>query len=207
MFEFNEINEINNTVVNIFLLHILVSSYALFHFNIFMESSDKSLLHSFCKFNKDEYKLLIKTKLKLIINEQILFRVYLVELMMYVFNMNIVAPLWSILFATFYITYYNSPVSADINLLYKYSKFVYNFILSYFILINCSLLMSCIVHCYAEMLVINIRIIMFNKFNDIKTPENKKFTIKNNLKDIMPEKLELASKKEVEDMLSGKKFD
>jgi hypothetical protein len=182
-------------------MHLLVTCYTLFHFYILLESNDKSpyINYNILFNNKDELKLLIKTKLKLVISEQILFRVYLVELMMYIFNMNIIAPLWSIIFATYYIYYYKY------NNINKIAKFSYVFLLSYFILINYSLLVSCFMHCYAETLIIIIRTFVFRKFSNQNT--NKKIVIKNNLNKFIPEKLELASKKEVEDMLSGKKFD
>jgi hypothetical protein len=198
-----DIFEINHNIVNIFLLHVLVSCYTLFHFYILIESNNKSLFNNYIMLfsNKDELKFLIKTKLKLVISEQILFRVYFVEILMCLFDMNIIAPLWSIMFATYYILYYKYN---DAYNLCKYAKFIYIFIMSYFILINCSLLMSCIIHCYAELIIIIIRNFIFGKFKNIKNNEPKnKFDFLN----IISEKIELTNKKDVEDMLSNKKSD
>lgn len=200
MFEFN-ITEINHDIFNIYLLHVLVACYTIFHFYVLIENNDKSpfIDYNILFNNKNELKVLIKKKLKLVISEQVLFRVYLVELMSFFLDFHIIAPIWSIMFATFYITYYKY------NNINKIGKFIYMFIFSYFILINYSLLVSCIVHCYAELLTITIRTYMFRKFQirNIK----KEPIIKNNLNKFIPGKLELASKKEVEDILSSKKFD
>ena len=198
--------ELSEYIMNMCLVHLTVVCYSLYHFYILIISNDKKSYNDYKILlnNKDELKLLIKSKLKLVISEQVLFRVYFVELLSYIFNMNIIAPFWSIMFATYNIYYYKHD-----NDYHKYIKFAYVFLLSYFILIDCSLLVSCIVHCYAELLIIIIRIYLFNEFNfqpnDNQT--EKKITIKNNLNNFIPEKLELANKKEVEDMLSGKKFD
>ncbi len=182
------------------LLHLIVPCYALGHFYMMVINNDKKSYNDYKILlnNKDELKLLIKNKLKIIMGEELFFRVYMVEVFMklFIFNMNIIALLWSIIYATY--------IAQRIDNTDKYIKFAYIFLLSYYVLINCSLLVSCILHCYAELLIIVIRIFLFNQFN---YQPNNKITIKNNLKKLMPEKLEFAEKDEVEKMLNEKKLD
>jgi hypothetical protein len=183
--------------LNICLLHISVACYTIYQFYILLENKDKSFFtnNTIVFSTKNELIMLIKFKLKNIMFDQLIFRVYLVELLSYLFDFHTMAFIWSIIYATYNVYVFKTNNFSDTDIL-KLNKFVYNYIISFFVLINLSPLSSFIIHCYAEMLSVIMQTYLYNTFsNQIIKKSNNTNTI------------ELADKKDVEDILSNKKFD
>jgi hypothetical protein len=184
-------------VLNTCLLHISVACYTIFHFYILLENKDKSnyINNNIVFSNKNELRLLIKLKLKIIMFDQLIFRIYLAELLSYLFDFDTMALIWSIIYAMYNVYVFKTNNFSDNDIL-KMNKFAYNYILSFFVLINLSPLNSFIIHCYAEMLSVIMQTYLYNTFRNQNVKKSNYF-----------ETIEFANKKEVEDMLSYKKFD
>lgn len=184
-------------VLNTCLLHISVACFTIFHFYILLDNKDKSnyINNNIVFSNKNELSLLIKLKFKIIMFDQLIFRVFLAELLSYLFDFDTMALIWSIIYAMYNVYVFKTNNFSDNDIL-KMNKFAYYYILSFFVLINLSPLISFIIHCYAEMLSVIIQTYLYNTFRNqnIKKSNNS-------------ETIELADKKDVEDMLSNKKFD
>lgn len=183
-------------ILNTCLLHISVACYTIYHFYILLDNKDKSNYtnNNIVFSNKNELSMLIKFKIKIIMFDQLIFRVYLAELLSYLFDFHTMAFIWSIIYAMYNVYVFKTNNFSDNDIL-RLNKFIYNYILSFFVLINLSHLNSFIIHCYAEMLSVIMQTYLYNTFNNQNVKKlNKDDTI------------ELADKKYVEDMLSNKKF-
>jgi hypothetical protein len=181
--------------LNTCLLHISVACYTIYHFYILLDNKDKSnyINNNIVFSNKNELSMLIKLKFKIVMFDQLIFRVYLAELLSYLFDFHTMAFIWSIIYAMYNVYVFKTNNFNNNNIL-KLNKFVYNYILSFFVLINLSPLNSFIIHCYSEMLSVIMQTYLYNTFrNQVKKSNN-------------AETIELVDKKEVEDMLSNKKL-
>jgi hypothetical protein len=138
--------------------------------------------------NYEQLKLLIKTTIKLILHKELIFRVYLAEILTFIFYEEDLILIWILIFSTFNVYYYYYSEN-----IIKISKFFYSLIIAYYLITN-NILVSIIIHVYSDLLGIIIQKFLFNTFNKSKVKLN-----------IMNE--ELVSKSEVEALLSTKKFD
>jgi hypothetical protein len=188
---------INHYALNTFIMNMSVLCYTIFHFYVLIESNNKNtfihnkLIHS----NRNQLVFLIKIKLKNIFYEQVVFRVYLVEVMKYIMEEETIHILWSIIFATYYFKYYNCDYKIRI------AKFINIYLMSYYVLYNVPYLASLLIHWYTELFSIAFSSFLYKSFNvNIKTKPN-------NVSKLKPIAEEFATKDEVEALLSNKKFD
>jgi hypothetical protein len=150
--------------------------------------------------------MLIKTNIKLVLNKELLFRIYLVELMKYFLNEEDLILCWMFIFSSFNIYYHNYSQN-----ILNVSNFIKTFIISYF-LINTTIIGSVLIHLYSEMIGIMIQKYLFNiyKYKPNITIDNKKaidFIKFHKLTNMINPNIELASKKDVEKLLSNKKIE
>lgn len=133
---------------NIFLININILCYTLFRFYISFENIDnKSFIDKNINLNNEYFYFLIKTKLKMILADQIVFRLLLVELMHLILYEEYIYPIWCVIFSLYY--FYN-----EFNIYIKIAKFITSFIISYFCLFNAPLFVSIFVHFYSELFTI-----------------------------------------------------
>jgi len=179
---------INSYSINTFIMNMSVLCYTLFRFYVLLESDNKKqFIDNKVIFNdKNYFKCLIKTKLKMIFNEQIMFRVFLIEIMYLFMSEKYVHPIWCFIFSSYYF-------QQEFNIYIKVAKFINIFLISYFVLFNVPFYASLIIHCYAELFVITFTKFLHNNF-DIQIIKIKT-------------KNEFATKEEVEAILNAKKFD
>ncbi len=200
---------INHYALYSFIMNMSVLCYTIFHFYVLIESDNKNtfihnkIIHN----NKKQLTFLIKTKLKSTFIEELIFRVYLVEIMTLFMSHDIVHPLWSAIYAAYYFKYYKCDIKIRI------AKFINIYLISFYVLYNVPFLASLLVHCYAELFSIAFSNFLYRNF-DVKIYVKTKPT-----SDVIPESdikpnliinkisEELATKDEVEAMLSNKKFD
>jgi hypothetical protein len=208
--EHHEHPYINKYAINTFLAHLSVLCYTIFHFYILIETKDKNFInHKITYSNKNQLIFLIKTKLKFVFNEEIIFRVFLVEIMALFMNHNIIHPIWSIIFAFYYFKTYKY------NTIIRIANFINMFIVSYFVLINVPFLVSLFIHCYLELFSIAFNKFLYSNFEIKLNNIPKKIELSANVKSVLNKhnlennfsSSELASKEEVEELLSNKKMD
>jgi hypothetical protein len=178
---------INNYSINTFIMNMSILCYTMFRFYVLLESDNKKqFIDNKIVFNdKNYFKFLIKTKLRMTFNEQIVFRVFLVELMSLFMSEQYVHPIWCFIFASHY--FHN-----EYNIYIKVAKFIHIFLISYFVLFNVPFLASLLIHFYAELFVIIFTKFLHNNF-DVQIIKIKKTD-------------NLATKEEVEAMLNAKKI-
>jgi len=179
---------INSYSINTFIMNMSVLCYTLFRFYVLIESEDKKhFINNKVIFNdKNYFKCLIKTKLRMTFNEQIVFRVFLIEFMYLFMSEQYIHPIWCLIFSSYYF-------QQEFNVYIKIAKFINVFLISYFVLFNVPFLASLIIHCYAELFVITFTKFLHNNC-DIQIIKIKT-------------KNEFATKEEVEAILNAKKFD
>ncbi len=205
----------NKYSLNTFLAHISFLCYSIFHFYVLLETKDKNFINNKIIYrNKPQLKFLIKTKLKIIFQEHIFFRVFMVELMSLFIDHCYIHPIWSLMFAYYYFTCYKH------NIYIRIGNFINILIVSYFVLINVSFIASLAIHCYLELFSITFNWFLYNNFeikiSYILAPNKKKLTndeskvSNNNINSSNSSESnnsEFASKEEVEALLSNKKMD
>ncbi len=196
-------------MLNLFIytsvLHLTIACYKLISFYV-LTGNKNDYINSYNVFhNYDQLKLLIKTTTRLVLHKELLFRIYLVELMKYIFNENELIISWIIIFSVFNIYYHKYSDNIIIT-----SNFIKTVIISTY-LINITILGSVFIHLYSELVGIIIQKYLFKYF----TPNiaNIKIVKHNNVDSINKTsgfksigELELVSKEEVEKMLSNKKI-
>ena len=190
-YNINHLNHpyINNYSINTFIMHMSILCYTLFRFYVLIDSNDKKpfmnnkIIHN----NTIQLKYYIKTTLKKIFKDEVVFRLCLVYIMSLFMSEQYVHPIWCFIFASYY--FYHEH-----NIYIKIAKFINIYLVSYFVLFNVSFPLSIIIHFYAELFVIAFTTFLHNNF-DIQFIKIKK---RNN---------EFASKEEVEALLNAKKFD
>ncbi len=195
-----ENSDFNNCLINTLLLHISVVCYTIFHFYVLIETKDNNFINNKVIYNnKPQLTFLIKTKLKMIFNEQILFRVILVEIMSLFLSHELIKPIWSFIFAFYYFKYYKH------NVIIRIANFINIFVISYFVLINVPFLVSLFINYYLELIMLTLNIFLYKHFEIklINTP--KKIQLSANVKAVLNKhhEEELASKEEVEALLSS----
>ena len=139
---------------NIFIIHVSILSYTFFRFYISLENLDKKAFidNNITLNNKEYFKFLIKTKLKMTFDEQIMLRLLLVQLMYLFMSEEYIHPIWCFIFASYYYNY-------EYNIYVKITKFINMFIISYLVLFNVPFLLSLFIHFYYELFMI-----IFTKF-------------------------------------------
>ena len=164
---------------NILVMHISILGYTLFRFYVSLENEYKTtFIDNNIIINDKKYiKFLIKTKLKITFDEQIMLRLFLVKLMYRFMSEDYIHPIWCIIFSSYYFYY-------EFNIYIKIAKFMNIFIISYFVLFNAPFLLSLLIHCYTEVLMIlltrflsnnyDIKMIQTNKSRDININTIKK---------------------------------
>jgi hypothetical protein len=194
-------------------MHLSILCYTIFHFYVLIDSDNKNtfihnkIIHN----NKKQLTFLIKTKLKLTFNEEIIFRVFLVELMNLFMTEDIIHPLWSAIFAAYYFKFYKCDYKI------KIAKFINIYIISFYVLYNVPFLLSLLIHCYAELFSITFSNFLYRNFDiQIYVKTKSKIDLKSdcksdlqsdNVSQLAPNSSEFATKDEVEALLSNKKFD
>jgi hypothetical protein len=164
-------------LTNIFLLHVSILTYIFMKFYIFIESNDSSnYINNYIVFNnKTELIMFIKLKLKNILIEQIVFRVYFVELLSYFFNYDITTIIYCITLSTYHVILLNNLYIQDKTIL-QLNKFAHTYIITYFIMSNISPLFSLILSYYTETFSIIIQVYLYYYFplNKTQVIDNKK---------------------------------
>ncbi len=189
-------------MLNIFIytsvLHLTIACYKLISFYVLIENKN-DYINSYNVYNNyDQIKLLVKTTTRLVLHKELLFRIYLVELMKYMFNQDEIIISWIVIFSVFNIYYHKYSDNVII-----ISNFIKTMIISTY-LINTTILGSLLIHLYSELSGIIIQKVLFKYFtNNIK--EIKK-TNNNDFKSTFTAGLELVSKEDVENLLSTKKI-
>ena len=191
-------------MLNVAILHMAITCYNLIYYYILIDYKNSYNNNYIVYNNYNQLKLLIKTNIKLVLHKELLFRIYLVEIMKYIFNHDNLILIWMFAFSSFTIIYHQF----DSNIT-KFSKFIYTFILGYYLITN-NILESVLIHIYAEFLGIVIQKYLFHIFNKkqktIIIKSNEKAVEINKLKNMINPAIELASKDEVEALLSSKKM-
>ncbi len=83
--------------------------------------------------NYNQLKFLIKTNIKLVLFKELLLRIYLVEIMKYIFNFNDLVIIWIIAFSSFTIIYHQFDNNINkINRLIKYFTNFYSGVINHF---------------------------------------------------------------------------
>jgi hypothetical protein len=199
----------NQYALHTFVMQLSVLCYTVFHFYVLIEHKNKNLFinNKIIHNNKNQLKFLIKTKIKLTFTEEIIFRVFLVELMSLFMSNDLIHPIWSIIYAAYYFKFYNCDIKISI------AKSINIFIMSYFVLFNIPFLGSLLIHCYNELFSLALSNFLYKHF-DVKIISKPNINKTNlnvdepNLKSgFKPITEELASKDEVEALLSNKKMD
>ena len=192
-----------------FIMHMSVLCYTIFHFYILLDSDNKNtfIRNKMIHTNRNQLVFLIKSKLKLTFTEEIIFRVYVVELMKLFMSDDLIHPLWCAIFATYYFKFYKCDYKIRI------AKFINIYLVSFYVLYNVPFLASLLIHCYTELFTIAFSNFLYKNFNVhiyIK-PKPKSNNVLNNVSDIKfnvkPISEEFATKDEVEALLSNKKKD
>ncbi len=198
----------NIHAMNAFIANLSVLCYTIFHFYVLIDTKDKNFINNKIIYsNKNQLTFLIKTKLKMTFNEEILFRVFLVEVLSLFMNYNLIQPIWSIIFAFYYFKYYKYNIAIRI------ANFINMFIVSYFVLMNVPFLVSLFIHFYFELFSIAFNHFLYSYFEIKLTNVPKKIEIPINVKSVLnkhndtSDASEFASKEEVEALLSNKKMD
>ncbi len=195
--------------IHFYVIHLAVACYNLLYYYRLLDDKNTYSSNYIVYNNYNQLKFLIKTSIKLILHKELLFRIYLVEIMKYIFSEKELIIIWMIIFASFNIYYHHYNDS-----LVKFSRFVYTVIISCY-LINVSILASVFIHCYTELLGMFIQKKMFKIYDynkiqikptDTNEETNDEQSMSNKLKQIMSPNLALASKEEVEELLSNKKI-
>ncbi len=190
-------------MLNLFIytsvLHLTIACYKLISFYVLTENKN-DYINSYNVYNNyEQLKLLIKTTTRLVLHKELLFRIYLVELMKIIFNVDELIISWVIIFSVFNIYYHK--YSDNIIII---SNFIKTVIISTY-LINTTILGSLFIHLYSELSGIIIQKLLFKYFtNNIKEIKNN--NIINDLKSSLTADLELVSKEDVENLLSTKKM-
>jgi hypothetical protein len=200
-------------LINFIVLHLAIACYNLLYYYNLLDNKTNYSNNYIVYNNYNQIKFLIKTNIKLVLHKELLFRIYLVEIMKLFLNEEELIFLWVLTFASFNIYYHNYEDN-----LIKLSRFVYMIIVSYY-LINNSILASIVIHIYTELLGIFIQHKLFKYYTKVnifyknkQVPEINNATltndnsVSNKLKQIMGDNIELASKEEVEQLLSTKKI-
>ena len=193
-------------LLNSSILHLTIVCYQLITLYVLVDNKNDYIVSYNIYNNYDQFKMLIKTNIKLVLNKELLFRIYLVELMKYFLNEEDLILCWMIIFSSFNIYYHNYSQT-----ILNISNFIKTFIISYF-LINTTIIGSVLIHLYSEMIGIMIQKYLFNiyKYKPNITIDNKKAIeiIKfHKLTNMINPKIELASKEDVEKLLSSKKIE
>jgi len=187
------------------VLHLTIACYKLISFYVLTENKN-DYMNSYNVFhNYDQLKLLINTTIRLVLHKELLFRIYLVELMKYIFNENELIISWIIIFSVFNIYYHKYSDNIIIT-----ANFIKTVIISTY-LINTTILGSVFIHLYSELIGIIIQKYLFKYFTP-KIVKNQ--IVKHNEVDSINKassfksigELELVSKEDVEKMLSTKKI-
>ena len=190
-----------STFIHFNILHLAIACYNLYYHYILLDDKNEHSNNYIVYNNYSQLKFLIKTNIKLILHKELLFRIYLVEFMKLFFNDEELIITWVAIFSSFNI-YYHYYKDSRI----KLAKFLYLNIISYY-LINSTIIESVIIHIYTELIGIFIQHKLFKYFNKIninkKQANNESISYK--LKQLVNSNIELASKDEVEQLLSSKK--
>jgi len=190
------------------VVHLAILCYNMLYHYILLDNKNDYSNNYIVYNNYNQIKFLIKTNIKLVLHKELLFRIYLVEIMKLFLNEEELIISWVLIFSSFNIYYHNAD-----NII-NFAKFVYFTIISYYLITN-SILVSISIHCYTELFGIFIQHKLFKYFNKInKVKQNKvknddntnDMSISNKLKQLMNTNIELASKQEVEQLLSTKKM-
>jgi hypothetical protein len=190
-------------LLNSSILHLTIVCYQLITLYVLVDNKNDYIVSYNIYNNYDQFKMLIKTNIKLVLNKELLFRIYLVELMKYFLNEEDLIICWMFIFSSFNI-YYHTYSQNILNI----SNFIKIFIISYF-LINTTIIGSVLIHLYSEMIGIMIQKYLFNIYK-YKPYDNKKesdIITLNKLTNMINPKIELASKEDVEKLLSTKKIE
>ncbi len=200
-------------MLNLFIytsvLHLTIACYKLISYYVLTENKN-DYINSYNVYNNyEQLKLLVKTTTQLVLNKELLFRIYLVELMKFILSDDELIISWVIIFSVFNIYYHKYSNNIIIT-----SNFIKTVIISTY-LINTTILGSLFIHLYSELIGIFIQKLLFKYF----TNNNKQIKIvKNNDVDIinksngfrtisnLTSSLELVSKEDVEKLLSTKKM-
>jgi hypothetical protein len=174
-------------LLNTTILHLAIGCYNLIYYYVLMDNKYDFNNNYIVYNNYEQLKLLIKTTIKLILHKELIFRVYLAEILTFILYEEDLL-VWILIFSTFNVYYYYYSEN-----IIKISKFFYSLIIAYYLITN-NILASIVIHVYSDLLGIIIQKFLFNTFNKSKVKLN-----------IMNE--ELVSKSEVESLLSTKKFD
>lgn len=193
-------------LLNSSILHLTIACYRLITLYVLVDNKNDYIVSYNVYNNYDQFKMLIKTNIKLVLNKELLFRIYLVELMKYFLNEEDLILCWMFIFSSFNIYYHNYSQN-----ILNVSNFIKTFIISYF-LINTTIIGSVLIHLYSEMIGIMIQKYLFNiyKYKPNITIDNKKaidFIKFHKLTNMINPNIELASKKDVEKLLSNKKIE
>ena len=196
---------INHYALYPFIMHLSILCYTIFHFYVLIDNENKNtfihnkIIHN----NRKQLTFLIKTKLKLTFTEEIIFRVYLVELMKLFMSEDLIHPLWCAIFATYYFKFYKCDYKIRI------AKFINIYLISFYVLYNVPYFASLLIHCYTELFSIAFSNFLYKNFDVniyVKT-KPKINTVSDNVSNIKTFSEEFATKDEVEAMLSNKKMD
>ena len=185
-----------NLLINIININLAIACYNLVYYYILFDNNE---IYK----NYNQLKLLINTNIKLVLHKELLFRIYLVELMKLFMNDEYIIIMWVVIYSTFNVYYHY-----NINNIIKTSYFIYNIIIAYY-LINSSILGSLFIHCYSEFMTLYIQKCLSKFFGNNNINNEKVIHIKKiseTINTILSSKLEVASKEEVEKLLSNKKL-
>lgn len=186
---------LNQYAISTLIMNLSVLCYTVFHFYILIESDNKNtfIRNKIFHTNEQQFKFLIKSKLKHIFYEQVFFRVYVFELMnysmKYIVEEEVIHIVWSVIFASYYFHTYRPDYKIRIG------KMIEMFLISFYVFYSVPVLASLIIHMYTELFSIIFSNFLYNNFDINIKPKS----ISNNE--------EFATKDEVETMLSNKKFD
>jgi hypothetical protein len=193
-------------LINTAVLHLTIICYRLIILYVLVDNK-KEYMNSYNVHNSyEQLKLLINTNIKLVFHKELLFRIYLVEIMKYILNEDELIISWIFIFSLFNIYYHKN--SDNIVIL---SNFIKSVILSCY-LINTTIIGSVVIHLYFDISGIIIQKYLFNIFTNkptITIAKNEKASDINKsilLKNLNPT-IELASKEDVEKLLSNKKME
>jgi len=182
--------------IYISVLHLTILCYNLISFYILIDNKENYLNLYIVYNNYNNFKLLLKTHIKLVFYKELIFRVYMFEIMKYILYDNELIISWIIIYSLSNI--YTHKYSNKIIII---SNLIKTFIISNY-LINVSIIESGLIHMYTELVGVVIQKYIFKIYHkpSIKTNTTKNKTIKDYLN------IELSSKKDVEELLSTKKF-
>lgn len=175
--------------IHISVIHLTILCYNLISFYILIDNK-QNYLNSYIVYNDyNNLKLLLRTHIKLVLYKELFLRVYLFEFMKYILNDNDLIISWIIVYSLLNI--YTHKYSDKIIII---SNLIKTLIISNY-LINVPVIASGLIHMYTELFgVVLYKYIIKSNFL-VNNPINKNIF-----------NVELSSKKDVEELLSTKKF-